>query len=170
MKQLLIAFLAQERHNSVELAQGNANQQGAKRIGANEREVMWETSSLSHSARAATSAQAGEARAQFETEKVELTISQMSRRYNVTHRTLRFYEDRGLLTPHREGNARIYRAADQVRFEMILRGKKLGFTLTEIINLIGGRGATEDGVDDGAEIAVIPDAAKRRRRERVDNR
>ena len=52
-------------------------------------------------------------------------------------------EDRGLITPRREGNARFYRAADRMRFEMILPGKKLGFTLTEIIELIGGRGATE---------------------------
>ncbi|MGO8844071.1 MAG: MerR family transcriptional regulator [Methylocella sp.] len=72
-----------------------------------------------------------------------MTISQMSRLFDVTLRTLRFYEDRGLLTPRREGNARFYRAADRVRVEMILRGKKLGFTLTEISDLIGGKGATE---------------------------
>ena len=72
-----------------------------------------------------------------------MTITQMSRLHNVTPRTLRFYEDRGLITPRREGNARFYRAADRMRFEMILRGKKLGFTLTEIAGLIGGRGATE---------------------------
>ncbi len=100
-------------------------------------------SSLSHSANAAASARSGEARAQVETENGELTISQMSRLFDVTLRTLRFYEDRGLLTPRREGNARFYRAADRVRVEMILRGKKLGFTLTEISDLIGGKGATE---------------------------
>ena len=80
---------------------------------------------------------------QGEIENAELTISQMSRLYSVTLRTLRFYEDRGLLTPRREGNARFYRAADRARVEMILRGKKLGFTLTEIRDLIGGKGATE---------------------------
>jgi DNA-binding transcriptional MerR regulator len=61
---------------------------------------------------------------QGEIENAELTISQMSRLYSVTLRTLRFYEDRGLLTPRREGNARFYRAADRARVEMILRGKK----------------------------------------------
>ena len=67
----------------------------------------------------------------------------MSRVYGVSLRTLRFYEDRGLIKPRREGNARYYRGADRVRMEMILKGKKLGFTLTEIQDLIGGKGATE---------------------------
>ena len=67
----------------------------------------------------------------------------MSRLYSVSLRTLRFYEDRGLIRPRREGNARYYRGADRVRMEMILRGKKLGFTLTEINDLIGGKGPNE---------------------------
>ena len=75
--------------------------------------------------------------------QAEMTISEMSRLYGVSLRTLRFYEDRGLIKPRREGNARYYRAADRVRMEMILRGKKLGFTLTEINDLIGGKGANE---------------------------
>ncbi len=75
--------------------------------------------------------------------QAEMTISEMSRLYGVSLRTLRFYEDRGLIKPRREGTARYYRAADRVRMEMILRGKKLGFTLTEIIDLIGGKGANE---------------------------
>jgi DNA-binding transcriptional MerR regulator len=73
----------------------------------------------------------------------EMTISQMSRLFGVSLRTLRFYEDRGLIKPRREGNARFYRGADRVRMEMILKGKKLGFTLTEIQDLIEGKGATE---------------------------
>ena len=73
----------------------------------------------------------------------ELTISQMSRVFGVSLRTLRFYEDRGLIKPRREGNARYYRASDRIRMEMILKGKKLGFTLTEIQDLIGGKGTTE---------------------------
>ena len=73
----------------------------------------------------------------------ELPISQMSRLFGVSLRTLRFYEDRGLIKPRREGNARYYRATDRMRMEMILKGKKLGFTLTEIQDLIGGKGASE---------------------------
>jgi DNA-binding transcriptional MerR regulator len=80
---------------------------------------------------------------QSEIGQAELTISQMSRLFNVSLRTLRFYEGRGLIQPRREGNTRFYRAADRVRMEMILKGKKLGFTLTEIIDLIGGKGANE---------------------------
>ncbi len=73
----------------------------------------------------------------------EMTISQMSRLYGVSLRTLRFYEDRGLIKPRREGNARYYRAPDRLRLDMILSGKKLGFTLSEISDLIGGKGANE---------------------------
>ncbi len=85
----------------------------------------------------------GEAPAKLQPEQAEFSIGQMSRLYNVTLRTLRFYEDRGLVEPRREGNARFYRPSDRVRIEMILRGKKLGFTLSEISDLIGGKGATE---------------------------
>ena len=78
-----------------------------------------------------------------ETDTEELTISQMARLFNVSLRTLRFYEDRGLIKPRREGAVRYYRAPERVRMEMILRGKKLGFTLIEISDLIAGKGANE---------------------------
>jgi DNA-binding transcriptional MerR regulator len=84
-----------------------------------------------------------EGRTALDSTQPELTISQMSRVFGVSLRTLRFYEDRGLIKPRREGNARYYRATDRIRMEMILKGKKLGFTLTEIQDLIGGKGATE---------------------------
>lgn len=91
----------------------------------------------------AASVEAEESTAAPDSPQAEMTISEMSRLYGVSLRTLRFYEDRGLIKPRREGNARYYRAADRVRMEMILRGKKLGFTLTEINDLIGGKGANE---------------------------
>ena len=84
-----------------------------------------------------------EGRTALDSTQPELTISQMSRVFGVSLRTLRFYEDRGLIKPRREGNARYYRASDRIRMEMVLKGKKLGFTLTEIQDLIGGKGATE---------------------------
>lgn len=68
----------------------------------------------------------------------EMTISEMSRLFGVSARTLRFYEDRGLLKPRREGNTRYYPTADRIQMEMILKGKNLGFTLVEIQDLIGG--------------------------------
>ena len=79
--------------------------------------------------------------------QTELTISQMSRSYSVSLRTLRYYESRGLIKPRREGNTRFYRDADRMRLGMILQGKKLGFTLTEINDLIGGKSA-----DDAADL------------------
>ncbi len=64
------------------------------------------------------------------------TIGELARDYGVTLRTLRFYEDRRLLNPRRNGSARIYSARDRARLETILRGKHLGFTLTEIQSMI----------------------------------
>lgn len=60
------------------------------------------------------------------------TIGDLAREFGVTLRTLRFYEDRGLLAPRRDGTARIYDARDRARLAVILKGKQLGFTLTEI--------------------------------------
>src|ERR1044072_9292190 len=60
------------------------------------------------------------------------TIGDLARQFAVTLRTLRFYEDRGLLSPRRDGTARIYDARDRDRLSVILKGKQLGFTLTEI--------------------------------------
>ena len=105
---------------------------------------MSRISSLNHSAAAVSGSLLGEEGfAAPDPAQAEMTISQMSRIFGVSLRTLRFYEDRGLIKPRREGNARYYRPADRVRMEMILKGKKLGFTLTEIQDLIGGKGATE---------------------------
>jgi DNA-binding transcriptional MerR regulator len=60
------------------------------------------------------------------------TIGDLAREFGVTLRTLRFYEDRGLISPRRDGTARIYDARDRERLSVILKGKQLGFTLTEI--------------------------------------
>jgi DNA-binding transcriptional MerR regulator len=71
----------------------------------------------------------------------EMTIGEMARAYGVTLRTLRFYEDRHLLKPRRAGSARHYGGVDRARLAMILRGKQLGFTLSEIAELIGAEDA-----------------------------
>jgi len=76
--------------------------------------------------------------------KSEVTIGEMASEFNVSLRTLRFYEDRKLLRPRREGNTRLYSSTDRLRMQMILKGKQLGFTLTEIHDLIGSQEATED--------------------------
>jgi|LFEF01.1.fsa_nt_gb DNA-binding transcriptional MerR regulator len=72
------------------------------------------------------------------------SIGDLSREFGVTLRTLRFYEDRGLLSPRREGMVRIYDARDRARLSVILKGKQLGFTLAEIEGMLAmeNRGET----------------------------
>jgi DNA-binding transcriptional MerR regulator len=65
-----------------------------------------------------------------------LSITELSREFDVTTRTIRFYEDEGLLAPERRGQTRIYNARDRVRLRLILRGKRLGFSLFEIKEII----------------------------------
>ena len=59
------------------------------------------------------------------------SISDLSKEFDITTRSIRFYEDQGLLTPARKGQTRIYSKKDRVRLKLILRGKRLGFTLAE---------------------------------------
>ena len=61
-----------------------------------------------------------------------LTITELAREAGVTARAIRFYESKGLLTPRRAGNTRIYTHRERGRLQLILRGKRLGFSLTDI--------------------------------------
>lgn len=63
-------------------------------------------------------------------------IAELAREFDVTTRTIRFYEDKGLLAPLREGQRRVYAPRDRVRLRLIMRGKRLGFSLQEIRQLI----------------------------------
>lgn len=60
------------------------------------------------------------------------SIGELSREFNLTLRALRFYEDKGLLTPRRRGLERIYSRRDRARLKLILLGKRVGFSLDEI--------------------------------------
>ncbi len=60
------------------------------------------------------------------------TVGELARELGVTARTIRFYEDRGLILPHRAGTMRVYAPRDRARMILILRGKRLGFSLREI--------------------------------------
>ncbi len=60
------------------------------------------------------------------------SVSQLARELGVTPRTIRFYEDKGLITPQRAGNTRVYAHRDRVRMILILRGKRMGFSLKEV--------------------------------------
>ncbi len=64
------------------------------------------------------------------------TIAELAEDYDVTLRTIRHYEDRGLLSPERRGTARVFRNRDRVRLELILRGRRLGFSLDEIATIV----------------------------------
>ena len=64
------------------------------------------------------------------------TITQLAEEHDVTLRTLRHYEDVGLLHPERRGTTRVFHQRDRIRLRLILRGKRLGFTLPEIRTIV----------------------------------
>ncbi|HSP25438.1 MAG TPA: MerR family transcriptional regulator [Saliniramus sp.] len=66
----------------------------------------------------------------------EFLIGDLAQEFGVSLRTLRFYEDRGMLSPRRDGSTRIYSESDRMRLVRILKGKQLGFTLTEIGDML----------------------------------
>ncbi|MFQ1996525.1 MerR family transcriptional regulator [Aeromonas veronii] len=67
--------------------------------------------------------------------EITYSISELAYEFDVTPRTIRYYEDEGLLTPQREGQTRIYSHRDKIRLKLTLRGKRLGFSLAEIREL-----------------------------------
>ncbi len=64
------------------------------------------------------------------------TISQLASEFSITTRTIRFYEEKGLLQPQRKGQQRLYSSADRVRLTLILRGKRIGMSLQESQDII----------------------------------
>ena len=75
-------------------------------------------------------------------ERIEYyTIGEMARHFGISLRALRFYEDRGLISPQRHGFTRLYDAQQRMRVQLILKGKKLGFTLTEIRAMMENHGS-----------------------------
>jgi DNA-binding transcriptional MerR regulator len=70
--------------------------------------------------------------------KTTYSISDISADLSITHRAIRFYEEKGLIQPHRTvGNQRRYTKKDQIRLKLILRGKRFGYSLDEIAKMIG---------------------------------
>ncbi len=64
------------------------------------------------------------------------TITELTREFGVSTRTLRFYEDEGLIQPERRGRTRLFKASDRHLIKEILRGRRLGFTIAEIREII----------------------------------
>jgi len=71
-------------------------------------------------------------------EKQDVTISQLAEEFDISTRTIRFYEEKGLIAPRRsKGNQRIYTRRDRARLKLILRGKRFGYSLDEISEMMG---------------------------------
>lgn len=83
-------------------------------------------------------------------QEASYAIGDLSSEYKVTLRALRFYENKGLLAPRREGTNRLYSERDRARLGMILQGKRLGFTLGEISAMI----ATSEKRPDAPPLAL----------------
>jgi DNA-binding transcriptional MerR regulator len=64
------------------------------------------------------------------------TITELTREFDISTRTLRFYEDEGLINPVRRGRTRLFRPADRHLVKQIMRGKRLGFSINEIREII----------------------------------
>lgn len=80
----------------------------------------------------------------------QYTIGELAKIFEVTSRTIRFYEQEGLLTPERRGRTRVYHEKDRVRLKLTLRGKRLGFSLAEIREVI----QLYDQAPDGDELQL----------------
>ena len=82
--------------------------------------------------------------AQLTQTTARFAISDLAREFGITPRTIRFWEDQGILAPEREGRNRVFTRRDRARLKMALRGKRLGLSLAEIKDLIGMYSGTED--------------------------
>ncbi|MBI1395405.1 MAG: MerR family transcriptional regulator [Betaproteobacteria bacterium] len=92
------------------------------------------------------------------------TITDLAREFGLTTRTIRFYEDHGLISPTRKGRNRVYDKRDLVRLKLTLRGKRLGLPLTEIRELLD----IYDAAQDEGEQLVQFLATLRKRREALE--
>ncbi len=77
--------------------------------------------------------------------KKTFSISELSKEFDLTTRSIRFYEDQQLLFPSRRGQTRVYSTQDRVRLKLILRGKRLGFSLAETRELFSLWDETNSG-------------------------
>ena len=90
------------------------------------------------------------------------SITDLASEYDVTLRTIRHYEDLGLIAPERRGTSRVFHPRDRVRLALILRGKRLGFSLDEIATIVNMYDA-EPG--EAGQLRYLLDQIARRREE-----
>ena len=88
------------------------------------------------------------------------TISDLAQEFGVTTRTIRFYEEKGLISPMREGQKRLYSNSDRVRIKLILRGKRIGMTLQECVDFIDMYDPEHNNAE---QLRSLIDNVKRRR-------
>lgn len=96
-----------------------------------------------------------------------MTIRQMCDAFAVTPRTLRFYEQKELLSPMRDGTKRLYSRRDRARLTLILRGKRFGFSLEEIRQLLNLYDAHDNKL---VQLAAVVEVAKERLADMVRQR
>ena len=95
------------------------------------------------------------------------SISALAHEFALTTRAIRFYEDEGLLAPERRGRVRIYGERERVRLKLVLRGKRLGFSLSEIRELLD---LYEVGRNERAQLALFVEMLGERRARLVQQR
>ncbi|WP_370278520.1 MerR family DNA-binding transcriptional regulator [Pontibacterium sp.] len=94
-------------------------------------------------------------------EKKTYSISELASEFDVTTRSIRFYEDQQLLAPARRGQTRVYSSQDRVRLKLILRGKRLGFSLAETRELFELWDETTTGSEKQLNLLLVKIAEKR---------
>ncbi len=94
-------------------------------------------------------------------EEPTYSIAELAREFEITPRAIRFYEDKGLLEPRREGLRRVYTERERVRLLLIVRGKRLGFSLRECQEVIDMYGAEPT---EGAQLRRLIETIRQRRR------
>lgn len=105
---------------------------------------------------------------------ITYTIGDLSREFDITPRTIRFYEDQGLLMPDRGGTggrSRVYTARERTKLKLALRGKRLGLSLSEIKNLIEMYSSPKDTEPQLREFVCVLEqhrAALEQQREDID--
>ncbi len=89
------------------------------------------------------------------------SISDLSTEFGITTRAIRFYEEKGLLSPRREGQKRLFTGSDRVRLDLILRGKRIGLTLEESRDIIE---MYSPGQDNAEQLNSLIEKVRERRR------
>jgi len=95
------------------------------------------------------------------------TITELTREFGISTRTLRFYEDEGLIHPERRGRTRLFRSADRRLIMEILRGRRIGFTIAEIREIIQ---VYKDPPGEAGQLRLLMKRVEEKREELIQKR